>query len=213
MSFLVDGDMLLLFRSLVSKRGLGTCAISEVEGHADDEMVRRGSVRQVDKVGSDRADEAADFDKRRVTVDVTECREHLVQACQHWFPIACDLHRLFIAIAQATVNDDGLGVTACNPLLWRAGSLPKRHIIVEAVREFVMLPGLCSGGWQGWPELSATGEACIGRLSFTILVLVVSLLLSFLFCMRDGLVEVWFLTNLFISFENLVVQFRCQLPL
>ena len=51
---LVDGDMFLLFRSLVSTKGLGICVISEVEGHADDEMVRRGSVRQVDKVGGDR---------------------------------------------------------------------------------------------------------------------------------------------------------------
>ena len=38
-------------------------------------MVRRGRVRQVDKVGSDRADEAADFGRRRVPVGVTDCRE------------------------------------------------------------------------------------------------------------------------------------------
>ena len=86
---LVDGDLLLLVRTLVSKRGWSTCAISDVKGHADYEMVRRGRVRQVDKVGSDRADEAADFGRRGVPVDVTDCRGDLVQACQHWYHIVC----------------------------------------------------------------------------------------------------------------------------
>ena len=108
---LVDGDLLLLVLSLVSKRGSGTCAISEVKGLADDEMVRRGRVRQVDKVGSDRA-EAADFGRRRAPVDVTDCREHLVQGCPHWYHIVCDLHRFFVVFAWAAVKDDGLGDTA-----------------------------------------------------------------------------------------------------
>ena len=42
LSFLTDGDLLLLVQTLVVKRGLGTCAISKVKGHADDDMVRRG---------------------------------------------------------------------------------------------------------------------------------------------------------------------------
>ena len=158
---LVDGDLLLLVRTLVSERGWGTCAISDVKGHADDEMVRRGRVRQVDKVGSDRADEAADFGRRGVPVDVTDCRGDLVQACQHWYHIVCDLHRFFIAIAWAAVTDDGLGGSACNPLVWSAGSLPNRRKIVEAVREFAMLPGpqaLWSGGWQDWAELNVAAE-------------------------------------------------------
>ena len=77
-------------------------------------MVRRGRVRQVDKVGNDRA-----------------------------------------------VNDDGLGGSDCNPLVWRAGSLPNRRKIVGAFRDFAMLPGpqaLWSGGWQDWAELNVTAE-------------------------------------------------------
>ena len=35
---------------MILKRGLSTCAISEVKGHADDDMVRRGRVRPVDKI-------------------------------------------------------------------------------------------------------------------------------------------------------------------
>ena len=77
-------------------------------------MVRRGRVRQVDKVGNDRA-----------------------------------------------VNDDGLSGSDCNPLVWRAGSLSNRRKIVEAFRDFAMLPGpqaLWSGGWQDWVELNVTAE-------------------------------------------------------
>ena len=110
------------------------CAISKVNGHAEDEMVRRGRVRPVDKLGNDMADEAADFGRRRVHADVIDCRRHLVQACRHWYLVVCDLHRFFIAIARATVNDDGHGATALDPLVWSAGSLPKRRRVVEAVR-------------------------------------------------------------------------------
>ena len=84
-----------------------------------------------------------------------------MHACQHWYHIVCDLHKFFIAIARSAVNDDGLGGSACNPLVWRADSLPNRRKIVEAVREFAMWPGpqaLWSGGWQDWAELCVTAE-------------------------------------------------------
>ena len=58
----------------------------------------------------------------------------------------CDLHRFFIAIAGAAVNDDGLGGSACNLLVWR---------------EIAMLPGpqdLWSGGWQDWADVNVTAE-------------------------------------------------------
>ena len=114
---LTYGDLLLLVQTLVVKRSLGTCAISKVKGHADDDMVCRGRVRLLDKIGNDRADEAADFGRRRVLAAVTDSGRHLVQACRYWYPIDCDRHRFFIAIARAAVNDDGLGGTAPNPLV------------------------------------------------------------------------------------------------
>ena len=117
---------------------------------------------------------------------------------------SCDLQRFVITIAGATVNDDGHGGTAPDPLVWNAGSLPKQLRIVEAVRECAMLPGpeaLWSGGWQGWPEFSITADdvrawlfffrlahrlrllrflvACIGLLRLGTLAVVVSLSLSF----------------------------------
>ena len=68
-------------------------------------------------------------------------------------------HGLFIAIARAVVNDDGLGGTVPNPLVGVLES--KRRRIFQAVREFAWLPGpetLWSGGWQGWPALSVTAD-------------------------------------------------------
>ena len=41
--------------------GLDTVQITEVKGHADEGMVLDGRVREVDRLGNDAADEAADF--------------------------------------------------------------------------------------------------------------------------------------------------------
>ena len=38
--------------------------ISKVKGHADEAMVRAGSVRGLEKLGNDGADESADFGRR-----------------------------------------------------------------------------------------------------------------------------------------------------
>ena len=47
-------------------RCLDTVRISKVKGHADEGMVLDGRVWDVDRLGSDAADEAADFGRRRV---------------------------------------------------------------------------------------------------------------------------------------------------
>ena len=46
-------------------RGLDTVKISKVKGHADDGMVLDGRVRDLDRLGNNAADEAADFGRRR----------------------------------------------------------------------------------------------------------------------------------------------------
>ena len=56
----------------------------------------------------------------------------------------------FVAIARAVVNHDDGGGTAPNPLVWSAGSLPKKRRDVDAVRNFAFLPGpvdIWSGDW------------------------------------------------------------------
>ena len=70
--------------------------------------------------------------------------------CCRWYPVVCHLHRFFVAIARAVVNHDDGGGTAPNPLVWSAGSLPKKRRDVDAVRNFAFLPGLVdiwSGDW------------------------------------------------------------------
>ena len=58
---LPDGDLLFLIEKMLRIRGLGSVRVSKVKGHADETMVRAGTVRGLDKLGNDEADEAADF--------------------------------------------------------------------------------------------------------------------------------------------------------
>ena len=67
----------------------------------------------------------------------------------------------FVAIARAVVNHDDGGGTAPDPLVWCAGSLPKRKGVVDAVRNFAFLPGpvgLWSGEWVSFGVSSITVE-------------------------------------------------------
>ena len=56
----------------------GTVCISTVNGHADVDMVRHGQVRVLDREGNNRADEAADFRRRRVDPGITDARRNLI---------------------------------------------------------------------------------------------------------------------------------------
>ena len=68
----------------------------------------------------------------------------------------------FIAIARVVVNlDDGRG-SAPDPLVWCAGSLPKRPKVTRAVRDFAFLPGPV-GIWDGdWVSFGVS----VGGVSF-----------------------------------------------
>ena len=79
-------------------------------------MVLDGRVRDVDKLGNDAADEAADFGRRRVGHVVIDARRNLSGVCSRWYPVIVDLHRFFIAICRTVVN------TAPDPLVWSASS-------------------------------------------------------------------------------------------
>ena len=136
-----DGDLLLLIERILHLRGLDTVRISKVKGHADEGMVRNGQVREVDRLGNNAADEAADFGRRRVGDSVIDARRNLSGVCNRWYPVILDLHRFFIAVSRAVVNHDGDPGTAPDPLAWSAGALPKRRRLVHAVRGRAFLPG------------------------------------------------------------------------
>ena len=100
-------------------------------------MVRVGQVREVGNLGND----AADFGRRKVDLDVLDGRRNLSGVCRRWYPVILDLHRFFIAISRAVVDHDGADGTALDPLVWSAGALPKRRRLVDALRNHAMLPG------------------------------------------------------------------------
>ena len=117
-------------------RGLDTVRIPKVKGHADESMVLNGRVREVDRIGNNAADEAADFGRRRVGNAVIDARRNLSGVCNRWYPVVLDLHRFFIAISRAVVHHDGREGTALDPLVWSAGAYPKRRRLVHAVRDW-----------------------------------------------------------------------------
>ena len=169
LELLVDGELLSLVKMLVLARGAGTTAISKVKGHADEGLVRGGRVREADKIGNDMADEAADFGRRRIGVDVLDSRREHAGACRIWYPITRNLHRFFIAIARVIVNVDGKGGTALDPLVWCFGAKGKRRRVMEAVRDFAMITGpqrLCVGSWFRWPDIVTSGDD-VGRWPFS----------------------------------------------
>ena len=149
-----DGDLLTLIRRMLDLRGRDTVRITEVKGHADEGMVLDGRVRELDTLGNNAADEAADFGFGRVGNTVIDARRNLSGVCGRWYPVILDLHRFFIAISRAVVNHDGGGAVP-HPMVWSAGALPKRLRLVHAVRNLAMLPGppalwFSSGLVRGW---------------------------------------------------------------
>ena len=142
---------------MLHPRGLDTVRITKVKGHADEGMVLDGQVREVDTIGNDAADEAADFGRRRVGNAVIDARRNLSGVCGRWYPVLLDLHRFFIAISRAVVNHDGRDGTAPDPLVWSAGALPKRRRLIHAVRDRAFLPGP-PGLWDSeWFQVPAAG--------------------------------------------------------
>ena len=151
-----DGDLLLLLDRVLRLRGLDTGRFTKVKGHADEGMVLDGRVRELDRLGNDAADEAADFGRRRVGNAVIDARRNLSGVCGRWYLVVLDLHWFFIAISGAVVNHDRNDGTALDPLVWSAGALPKRRRLVHAVRDRAMLPGL-PGIWDSeWVNVLAS---------------------------------------------------------
>ena len=101
---------------------MGRVCISKVKGHAEEDLVRRGQVRELDRDGKNRADDAGDFGRRRVGPHVTDARRNLSGVCGRWYSVVKVLHRLFIAISRAVVNDDGSAGTALRLLVFRGSS-------------------------------------------------------------------------------------------
>ena len=112
-----DGDLLFLIQRMLRLSCLDTVRITKVQGHADDGVVLDGRVREIDRLGDDAADEAADFGRGEVGNAVIDTRRNLSGVCGRWYPVILDLHRFFIAISRAVVNHDGRDGTAPDPVV------------------------------------------------------------------------------------------------
>ena len=145
-----DGDLILLNGKMLGLRGRDTVRVTKVKGHADEEMVRVGQVREIDGIGNDAADEAADFGRLRVDPAVLDARRTLSGVCRRWCLVIMDVHRFLVAISRALVDHDGMEGTALDPLIWSAGALPKKRWLVDAVRNHAMLPGPAAIWVSGW---------------------------------------------------------------
>ena len=154
-----DGDLLLRVQQMVRWRGVGNAAVTKVKGHADEGLVARGRVREVDRIGNNEADAAADLGRKRVHYAVSDARRLVHRACSVWYPVVENLHRFFIAIARTALNEDGAVGTSLHPVVWSAAANPKRRRVERAVRNFAWLPGPTGLWTSAWHRLLV---ACIG---------------------------------------------------
>ena len=91
----------------------------------------------LDKQGNAEADNAADLGRRHQSKILIDARRRL-----HWYPITTDLHRFMIAIARVSVNHDGKGGNAPDPLVWDQGSRPEvRKLAIRVNVDLASLPG------------------------------------------------------------------------
>ena len=90
-----------------------------------------------------------------------DARRTLLTARSHWYPIMLDLRRFMIAVARVSVNHDGKGGTAPDPLVWDQGSRPKvRKLAVRVNVDLASLsgsPGFLKSSWVQVSAGSSTG--------------------------------------------------------
>ena len=169
-----DGDLLIIIERMIHLRWAQNLKITKVKGHADDDMVAVGRLRVEDRIGNDLADRAADFGRRRVPDLVVDVRRRFLSACSSWYPVVLDLHRFFIAIARAAVNDDGYAGVALHPTVWSNGGPVKKRKVRVSAWEFAWVPGpvgLWRHGSVGWPSIEV-GEDDIGFWPYSVGLLV-----------------------------------------
>ena len=87
---------------------------------------------------------------------IDDRRSRLLKARSHWYPIVLDLHGFMIAVARVTVNHDGRGGTAPDPLVWDQGGRPKARKLVYRVNvDLASLPGFPGFLGRPWIQVDA----------------------------------------------------------
>ena len=159
-SLVNDGDLLVKVQQTARWRGSGKAAVTKVKGHADGGLVAQGRVREVDRIGNNEADAAADLGRKRVHYFITDARRPFNRACARCYPVQQEIHRFFIAIARTALNDDWVAGTTLHPVVWSAAADPKRRRVEQAVRNFAWLPVPAHLWVSDWFQVPV---ACIGE--------------------------------------------------
>ena len=151
-----DGDLIALVQYMIRTRGRETVRVTKVKRHAEDVDVQQGRVRLIDQQGNDEADTAADSGRRHQSEVLVDARRRLLKALSHWFPIMLAWHRFMIAVARVSVNHDGRGGTAPDPLVWGQGSRPKvRKLAIRVIVDLASLPGPPGFLNSSWVQVAA----------------------------------------------------------
>ena len=146
---------------MARSRGRGNTLVSKVKGHADEGLVAMGRVGEVDRIGNNDADAAADMGRRRVHDSITDARRLFNAACARWYPIVKELQHFFIVITRTVVNLDDSGGTSLHPTVWSSAANPKRRRVQRAVRDLAWLPGpesLWTSVWRSSPRAEVTDD-------------------------------------------------------
>ena len=114
-----------LVQYMIRARGWEMVRVTKVKGHAEDADVQSGRVRLADHLGNAESDTAADLGRRHQSEVFIDARPWLLKARSYWYPIMLYLHRFKIAVARVSVNRDGRGGTAPDPLVWDQGGRQK----------------------------------------------------------------------------------------
>ena len=146
-----DGDLVALVQYSIHTGGRETVRVTKVKGHAEDADVHSGRVRLEDQLGNAEADTAADLGRRHQSEVLIDARRRLLKARSYWYPIVPALHRFMIAVARVTLNHDGRGGTAPDPLVWdQGGSRKVRRTDIRVDVDLASLPrppGFFGGHW------------------------------------------------------------------
>ena len=143
-----DGDLIALVQYMIRTRGRETVRVTK----------GKGQILMFNKVGGNaEADAAAELGRRHQSEVLIVARCRLVKARSHWYPIMLDLHRFMIAVARVSVNHDGKGGTAPDPLVWVQGAgRPKvRKLAIRVNVDLASLPGPPGFMNNSWVQVSA----------------------------------------------------------
>ena len=103
-----------------------------------------------------------------------DVRGRLVSASAFWYPVVLDLHRFFVAVARAAVDEDGCAGVLCILPFGLRVVWPRRVGFVFLRGSFAWVPGppgLWRNGSISWPSVGVS-DADVGFWPYSVGLLV-----------------------------------------